>query len=195
MANWVTTCLVLVSAYIVAALLETASLLQFTGHLQGQRLCEYYGFAACACLALVVGARAWPRLGQWRRGLGLAAFGFAIAHTLLAYEHVFGGRLEGIEFLPDTERWATWVGLAALLLLVPLVLTSANFWVRRLGVRRWSRLHRLVFPAALLAVGHALWLGASGVGGQLLVAALAVAALVARLRPTVPLPGERHAEH
>jgi sulfoxide reductase heme-binding subunit YedZ len=49
------------------------------------------------------------------------------------------------------------VGFAALVLLVPLAVTSTDRWVRRLGYLRWKRLHRLVYLAALLGVLHFVW--------------------------------------
>ncbi len=161
MANWVTSCIVLVAAYVGASLLETISLLQYTGHLQGQRLCEYYGWAACLCLFLVLIAKRSSRLLAWRRGLGIAAFGFALAHAWLSVVHILGGSLEGIEFLSDSERFSTWIGGVALVLMVPLVFTSSNFAVKRLGIQRWKFLHRLVFVVSLLALVHSLWWGAS----------------------------------
>ena len=34
-------------------------------------------------------------------------------------------------------------------LMIPLVATSNNWSVRRLGAARWNRLHRLTYPAAI----------------------------------------------
>jgi len=48
------------------------------------------------------------------------------------------------------------VGFTALLLLVPLALTSTNGMMRRLG-RRWQSLHRLIYVIAALAVWHFYW--------------------------------------
>jgi len=48
------------------------------------------------------------------------------------------------------------VGLTALLLLIPLAVTSTAGWMRRLG-RRWQRLHRLIYPAAILGCVHYWW--------------------------------------
>jgi sulfoxide reductase heme-binding subunit YedZ len=50
------------------------------------------------------------------------------------------------------------VGFATLLLLVPLAVTSTKGWVKRLGGKRWQRLHRLVYVAAAGGVLHFLWL-------------------------------------
>jgi sulfoxide reductase heme-binding subunit YedZ len=49
------------------------------------------------------------------------------------------------------------VGFAAIVLLVPLAVTSTDAWVRRLGYTRWKRLHRLAYAAAALGVVHFLW--------------------------------------
>ena len=42
------------------------------------------------------------------------------------------------------------------LTLVPLAVTSTRGWMRRLG-SRWHRLHRLIYPAAILGCTHAWW--------------------------------------
>jgi sulfoxide reductase heme-binding subunit YedZ len=49
------------------------------------------------------------------------------------------------------------MGFAAFLILLPLAATSTKGMVRRLG-KRWASLHRLVYPAALLAILHFIWL-------------------------------------
>ena len=49
------------------------------------------------------------------------------------------------------------VGLVSFILLIPLAITSSKGWQRRLG-KRWKLLHRLVYPAALLAAIHFIWL-------------------------------------
>jgi sulfoxide reductase heme-binding subunit YedZ len=49
------------------------------------------------------------------------------------------------------------VGMASFLLLVPLALTSTNGWVRRLGGKRWRRLHALIYLIAIGGTVHYLW--------------------------------------
>jgi sulfoxide reductase heme-binding subunit YedZ len=49
------------------------------------------------------------------------------------------------------------VGMATFLTLVPLAITSTNAWVRRLGGKRWAKLHRLVYVAAIGGTVHYLW--------------------------------------
>ena len=42
------------------------------------------------------------------------------------------------------------------MLLIPLAITSTSGWQRRLG-RKWMKLHRLIYPVAILAVVHFYW--------------------------------------
>ena len=48
------------------------------------------------------------------------------------------------------------IGFTALLLLIPLAVTSTNGMMRRLG-QAWKTLHRLIYLIALLGVGHYWW--------------------------------------
>ena len=54
------------------------------------------------------------------------------------------------------SRYIT-AGVAAWLLLLPLAATSTNWAIRKLGGKRWNRLHRLVYVAAVCAVIHYWW--------------------------------------
>lgn len=98
----------------------------------------------------------WNRLIAYRRMLGLFAFFYACLHlsTYLVFDQFFdlGAIWEDI-----AERPYITIGFSAFVLLVPLAATSTNAWIRRLG-RRWVTLHKLVYPAAILAAGHFLWL-------------------------------------
>lgn len=90
-----------------------------------------------------------------RRMLGLFAFGYALLHFAVYAGVDLGFNLAhlGDEL---SKRPYILVGSLALLLLVPLALTSTRRMMRRLG-RRWQTLHRLVYPAALLGVWHFAW--------------------------------------
>ena len=50
------------------------------------------------------------------------------------------------------------IGFTALVAMVPLALTSTAGMIRRLGGRRWQRLHRLIYFSAVAAVIHYFWL-------------------------------------
>ena len=49
-------------------------------------------------------------------------------------------------------------GMTGLLLMIPLAVTSTAGWVRRMGYKRWQRLHRLIYFSALAGVIHYYWL-------------------------------------
>lgn len=98
----------------------------------------------------------WNDLVRFRRMLGLFAFFYASVHfTIYA---VLDASLDLSYVLEDVlKRPYITVGFTTLCLLVPLALTSTNAMVRRLGGRRWRRLHRLVYVAAVGGVLHFLW--------------------------------------
>ena len=75
------------------------------------------------------------------------------------------------------------VGFAALLLLLPLAVTSTDGWVRRLGFARWKALHRLVYLAALLGVVHFLWRVKADRLKPTVFAVVVATLLLVRLRP------------
>ncbi len=78
------------------------------------------------------------------------------------------------------ERSYITIGFAAWLLLLPLALTSTRGWQRRLK-RHWARLHKLIYPAALLGVLHYLWLVKADLREPLLYLAILLVLLGLRL--------------
>ncbi|WP_026782817.1 protein-methionine-sulfoxide reductase heme-binding subunit MsrQ [Pleomorphomonas koreensis] len=89
---------------------------------------------------------------RYRRALGLLAFWYAVMHFTV-YLTLDRGLLWGT-ILPDiAKRPFITLGFSALVLLVPLALTSNRLSIRRLG-RNWRRLHRLIYVAAALAAVH-----------------------------------------
>lgn len=97
----------------------------------------------------------WNRAIQLRRLLGLFAFFHACVH-FLAYAGI--DRLFALGYILEDVRDRRYItaGFAALVLLVPLAVTSTRGWIRRLG-KRWLKLHRLVYLSASLGVLHFYW--------------------------------------
>jgi len=96
-----------------------------------------------------------PQLLRLRRMLGLFAFFYAALHftVYLTLDRAFDASM----IVEDiAKRPYITIGFTALLLLLPLAATSTQRMMRRLG-RRWQRLHRLVYPIAILAVWHYYW--------------------------------------
>jgi sulfoxide reductase heme-binding subunit YedZ len=111
--------------------------------------------ASLACTPLRLVTRwTWP--ARIRRTVGLLAFTYAVAHFLI-YAVLDQGLALGAILEDVGKRPFITVGFTALMLLVPLAVTSTNTWVRRLGFARWQRLHRLAYAAAVLGVVHFLW--------------------------------------
>lgn len=93
-----------------------------------------------------------PNLVPLRRWLGVYGFCYIVLH-FLCYAW-FSNGLDWDLILRDLgERQAMSAGLLALVLLLPLALTSTNGWQKRLG-KRWKLLHRLVYVAVPLSVLH-----------------------------------------
>lgn len=95
-------------------------------------------------------------LARYRRMFGLFTFFYACLHvtTWVAVDWFFDWRAMGDEI---AKHKYILVGMATFLTLVPLAITSTNGWVRRLGGRRWARLHQLVYVAAIGGTVHYLW--------------------------------------
>jgi sulfoxide reductase heme-binding subunit YedZ len=90
-----------------------------------------------------------------RRALGLAVFAYILLHAVTYV--VLDLQLAWSTFFADVaQRPYITVGVAALILLVPLAVTSTNSMQRSLG-RRWQKLHRLVYVISILGVVHFFW--------------------------------------
>ncbi|MDE2875065.1 MAG: sulfoxide reductase heme-binding subunit YedZ [Gemmatimonadota bacterium] len=97
----------------------------------------------------------WNRVIQVRRLLGLFAFFHACVH-FLAYAGIDQVFAIGYIIEDVLDRRYITAGFAALVLLVPLAVTSTKGWIRRLG-KRWRKLHRLAYLSASLGVLHFYW--------------------------------------
>lgn len=95
-------------------------------------------------------------LVKFRRMLGLFAFFYGFLHlaTYLAFDRYFQ-----FATVPGdvAQRPFIALGMLSFFLMVPLALTSTNRMVKRMGGKRWSKLHKLVYAAGLAGVIH-FWL-------------------------------------
>lgn len=94
-----------------------------------------------------------PRLVVYRRAVGLVAFFYAALH-LVVYAWLDVGLDLAAIGRDILKRPYITVGFVALVVLVPLALTSSNAMIRRLGGKAWRRLHRWVYLAAAAAALH-----------------------------------------
>ena len=92
-------------------------------------------------------------LVKFRRMLGLFAFFYGSLHllTYIWFDRLFNF----VSVAADVaQRPFILVGMTAFLLMVPLAITSTNTMVKRIGGKRWAKLHRLVYLAAIAGVVH-----------------------------------------
>ena len=147
----------------------------------------------------------WNGFIKFRRMAGLYAFFYGTLH-LLTYaiadrfagleqasglvEAIAMGRLPAAVLVASTARaMATSIGediykrpfitlgFVAWLTMLPLAITSTAGWIRRLGGKRWNRLHRLVYVTGILGPLHYWWLVKADVSRPMAYAA-AVAVLL-----------------
>jgi sulfoxide reductase heme-binding subunit YedZ len=115
----------------------------------------------------------WNGAIRFRRMLGLFAFFYASLHFLT---WAILDRFISLDFPNGVVSWMALrtfaasvgddiykrkfitIGFAAFVAMWPLALTSTAGMIRRLGGRRWQRLHRLIYFSAVAAVIHYLWL-------------------------------------
>ena len=95
----------------------------------------------------------WNWLIQFRRMLGLYAFFYGCLHFLCFFSLDRGFSISSTlsEML---KRKYLIVGSTALIVMIPLAMTSTNAMIKRLGGKRWRALHRLAYVAAIAGVIH-----------------------------------------
>ena len=95
----------------------------------------------------------WNWLGKFRRMLGLYAFFYGFLHltTYIWFDRFFDlkSTVQDVAARPFIA-----VGMATFLIMVPLAITSTNKMVKRLGGKRWNRLHKTVYLAGIGGVLH-----------------------------------------
>ncbi len=119
-----------------------------------------------------------PAVLRYRRALGVTAFVYAVLH-FLAYAWLDKGLVLDDIIKDVYKRNFILVGVAALLLMTPLALTSFNASIRKLGGKRWQALHKLVYAVALLGLLHFYWKkAAKNDVGEVMVYAVILAVLL-----------------
>ena len=126
---------------------------------------------------------------QVRRLLGLWAYFWITLH--FAIYLTFDLEWSAGQLAKDlVKRTYITLGFSAWLLLLPLALTSTRGWQRRLK-RRWALLHRLIYPAAILACLHFLWLVKSDVREPAMYIGILGALFLLRIRKPTAIPSPR----
>ncbi len=122
----------------------------------------------------------WKSIVEYRRPLGLVAFFYGLAHIAVYVGYDQGWNWQAAWEEVYQRRYLQLGGLAILMLL-PLALTSSAWWIQRLGFRRWKRLHRLIYPATILALAHYWLQSKSGLSWQIGFIAVVVCLMLFRV--------------
>jgi sulfoxide reductase heme-binding subunit YedZ len=136
-----------------------------TGSLSANPIAEVENELGLAALIFLIASLActparrvfgWTWPARIRRELGLFAFAYATLHVSV---YVFLDQALDVRAMFDdvVKRPFITMGFSALVLLVPLAVTSTRSSIRRLGFVRWRRLHQLAYVAGVLAAIHFIW--------------------------------------
>ena len=117
------------------------------------------GLIGLVCLTLSLLITPLRKLTKWnqliaiRRNLGVLGFTYILIHFLLFFAFDRDGSVSST-VTEIIERVYLWFGFGALVLMIPLAITSTDGMVSRLGAKRWKRLHRLAYIAVAAGVVH-----------------------------------------
>jgi methionine sulfoxide reductase heme-binding subunit len=134
-------------------------------------------------LAMTPLRRLSPRLLwliKFRRLLGLFAFFYGTLH-LLTYVGLYANFDVHAVIADIAKRRFITMGMAAWLLLAPLAATSTRWAIRKMGGKRWSQLHTLIYPAAVCGIIHYWWQVKTGVLTPLRMTLILALLLLARI--------------
>ena len=122
----------------------------------------------------------WNDAIKLRRMLGLFSFYYVCLHFLayLGFDRLFDLSDMAREI---AKRPFILVGFLAFLLMIPLAVTSTRGWVLRIGGKAWAKLHKLIYPIAVLGIIHYWWLVKRDIFWPLLLGLVLAALLVYRL--------------
>lgn len=95
----------------------------------------------------------FQKLIKFRRMVGLWAFSYVCLHvtSYVALDHYFDWATIGGDII---KRTYITIGMACLIMLVPLALTSTANQMKKLGAKRWQKLHSLIYIVGPLVTLH-----------------------------------------
>ncbi|MCZ6577003.1 MAG: sulfite oxidase heme-binding subunit YedZ [Acidiferrobacterales bacterium] len=161
--RWVTKPIIFVASLVPFALLVWDGVANNLGANPVEAIRLYTGDWTLRFLLITLAVTPLRRITGWnamlrlRRMLGLFAFFYACLHFV---SYIWLDQFFALDAIIEDvlDRPYITVGVASFLLLIPLAVTSTNGMVRRLGAKRWQRLHRLVYVIGIGGVIHFLWL-------------------------------------
>ena len=117
-----------------------------------------YALKLIVAILLITPLRKWTGLNllRFRRAIGVSAFFVVVAH--FAVWAILDVQTFARVWADIVKRPYVTIGMASLVLMLPLAITSNDRSLRRLGAAAWRKLHLLTYPVAVLAGLHFIWL-------------------------------------
>jgi sulfoxide reductase heme-binding subunit YedZ len=131
---------------------------------------------ACTPINTVFGYR---QVLKVRRALGLYAFFYASLHFLIFTGLDYQFDIDLLKEAIFEKRYAL-IGFAALIILLPIAITSTRGWMKRLK-QNWKRLHKFVYLAGILVIIHYIWQVKSDIRVPLAYGAVLATLLILRI--------------
>ncbi|MEN9565177.1 MAG: hypothetical protein RLZZ69_373, partial [Cyanobacteriota bacterium] len=101
----------------------------------------------------------WGKPLKYRRTIGIFAFAAALAHAIYATLHVLNGHPTMILSMTHKNQFGIYAGIIALAMMTPAAATSFKYFQRKLGVKKWRKIHLWTVPALALGVLHTVLIG------------------------------------
>ena len=117
-----------------------------------------YALKLIVAILLITPLRKWTGLNllRFRRAIGVSAFFVVVAH--FAVWAILDVQTFARVWADIVKRPYVTIGMASLVLMLPLAITSNDRSLRKLGAAAWRKLHLLTYPVAVLAGLHFIWL-------------------------------------
>jgi uncharacterized protein len=150
MGGWVT-----IAIGVLTLLRSTDTMVDYTGH----------GALILLILALVARPvhRLWSFPFRHRRVLGVGALLLSVVHLFHMLVHAWNWDVNKLFFMLPQHQYGIVLGTIALVLMIPLALTSFDAAQKRLGAK-WRSLHLLSIPAFILVIFHTILIGSHYLG-------------------------------
>lgn len=122
-------------------------------------------------------------LVKFRRAMGLLTFYYVACHLLVWL--VLDVQILALIWADIVKRPYITIGMLAFVLMIPGAITSNDWSIRKLGPKRWKRLHMLTYVCAVLGAAHWVMLSKGFQIEPLIYLGIVLALLASRL--SVPL--------
>lgn len=123
----------------------------------------------------------WVWIIKQRRLLGLYSFFYGCTHLIVYLFLDRGGDFSSVSE-DISKRPFIAIGMLSFFLMIPLAVTSTNEMIRRLGGKRWKRLHQLTYIVSIGGVVHFWMIVKSDITYPLSFALVIAALLLYRLK-------------